>query len=127
MTWKRILLVAGATTFGFLMASCRLGPSTMAQAAAVPQTIAQGPPPPPPPPPVGAGDWTLQPPPPPPPPPTQATATTTTVQGTVRSLTYGPAGDANGVILDQGTEVHVPPDEAAQLNSLAPVGARVQV
>ena len=146
MTWKRILLVAGATTFGFLMASCRPGPATMAPAAAVPQTIAQGPPPPPPPPPIGAGYWTLQPPPPPPPrprpgrgiwgppppgppppPPTQATATTTTVQGTVRSLTYGPAGDANGVILDQGTEVHVPPDEAAQLNSLAPVGARVQV
>src|SRR6266852_5085752 len=145
MTWKRILLVAGATPFGFLTASCQPGPVAMPPAAAVPQSIAQAPPPPPPPPPVGAGYWTPQPPPPPPPrprpgrgiwgppppgtpppPPTQATATTTTVQGIVRTLSYGPAGDANGVILDQGTEVHVPPDQAGQLNSLAPIGARIQ-
>jgi len=148
MNWKKVLLVTGATTFGFLMASCRPGPVAMPPAAAVPQTIAQVPPPPPPPPPVGAGYWTPQPPPPPPArprpargfwgppppppgppplPPTQTTTTTTTVQGTVRTLSYGPAGDVNGVILDQGTEVHVPPDQAGQLNSLAPIGARVQV
>ena len=38
-----------------------------------------------------------------------------------------PAGDVNGITLDQGTEVHVPPDQANQLNSLAPIGARIQV
>ena len=100
----------------------------MAPAAAVPQTIAQAPPPPPPPRPrPGRGVGGPPPPGPPLSPPTQATATTTTVQGTVRTLSYGPAGDANGVILDQGMEVHVPPDQAGQLNSLAPIGARIQV
>jgi hypothetical protein len=110
------------------------GPAAMPPAAAVPQNIAQAPPPPPPP--GGAGYWTPPTPPPlrrgrgpggPPPPPPQATASTTTVQGTVRSLSYGPAGDMNGVILEQGTEVHVPPDQANQLNSLAPIGTRIQV
>jgi hypothetical protein len=62
----------------------------------------------------------------PPPPPEQTPAATTTVQGSVRSFSYGPAGDVNGIILEPGTEVHVPPDQATQLNSLAPVGARVQ-
>jgi hypothetical protein len=133
MNLKRNLLVAGATLFACLVASCRPGPAAMPPAAAVPQNIAQAPPPPPPP--GGAGYWTPPPPPPrrgrgpggPPPSPPQATASTTTVQGTVRSLSYGPAGDANGIILDQGTEVHVPPDQANQLNSLAPIGARIQV
>ena len=136
MNLKRILLVAGATVFACLIASCRPGPVAMPPAAAVPQNIAQAPPPPPPPPPDGAGYWTPPPPPPPrrgrgpggpPPPPPQTTASTTTVQGIVRSLSYGPAGDVNGIILDQGTEVHVPPDQANQLNSLAPIGARIQV
>lgn len=105
MNLKRILLVAGATLFACLVASCRPGPAAMPPAAAVPQNIAQAPPPPPP----------------------QATASTTTVQGIVRGLSYGPAEDVNGVILDQGTEVHVPPDQANQLNSLAPNGARIKV
>jgi hypothetical protein len=133
MNLKRILLVAGATVFAFVIASCRPGPAAMPPAAAVPQNIAQALPPPPPP--DGAGYWTPPPPPPPrrgrgpggPPPPPQATSSTTTVQGTVRSLSYGPAGDVNGVVLDQGTEVHVPPDQANQPNSLAPIGARIQV
>jgi hypothetical protein len=139
MTLKTILLVAGTITFGTVTASCRPAPPAMPLAAAVPQTIAQAPPPPPPgaagyrtppPPPPGprTGGRTGGPPPPgpPPPPPTQSAATTTTVQGTVRSMSYGPAGEVNGVILDQGTEVHVPPDQANQLNSLAPVGTRIQ-
>jgi hypothetical protein len=132
MNLKRILLVAGATVFACLVASCRPGPAAMPPSAAVPQNIAQAPPPPTPA--GGAGYWTPPPPPPPrrgrgpggPPPPAQAIASTTTIQGSVRSLSYGPAGDVNGVILDQGTEVHVPPDQANQLNSLAPVGTRIQ-
>jgi hypothetical protein len=117
----------------------------MAPAAAVPQTIAQASPPPPPPggagysmpappppPPPGPRSgrtaWAPQPPPPGPPgpPPSQTSAVTTTIQGTVRSSSYGPAGEANGVILDQGAEIHVPPDQANQLNSLAPIGTRIQ-
>lgn len=132
MNLKRILLVAGATVFACVIASCQPGPAAMPPAAAVPQNIAQAPPPPPPP--GGAGYWTPPPPPPRrgrgpggPPPPPQAIAPTTTIQGTVRSLSYGPAEDVNGIILDQGTEVHVPPDQADQLNSLAPIGARIQV
>ena len=132
MNLKRILLVAGATVFACVIASCQPGPAARPPAAAVPQNIAQAPPPPPPP--GGAGYWTPPPPPPRrgrgpggPPPPPQAIAPTTTVQGTVRSLSYGPAGDVNGIILDQGTEVHVPPEQANQLNSLAPIGARIQV
>ena len=131
MNLKRILLVVGATVFAFVIVSCRPGPAAMAPAAAVPQNIAQAPPLPPPP--GGAGYWTPPPPPPPrrgrgpggPPPP--AAGSTATVQGTVRSLSYGPAGDVNGIILDQGTEAHVPPEQANQLNSLAPIGAQIQV
>jgi hypothetical protein len=144
MNLKMISLIAGTITFGTVTAGCRPARLAMPVAAAVPQTVAQAPPLPPSPPSGGVRYWTPPPPPlpgprpqrgawgppppgPPPPPPTQATATTTTVQGTVRSLSYGPAGDANGVILDQGTEVHVPPEQAGQLNSLAPTGARIQV
>jgi len=143
MNLKTILLVAGTITFGTVTASCRPAPPAMPLAAAVPQTIAQAPPPPPP---GGPGYWNPPPPPPSPgprpgraawgppppppglpsPPPGQTSAAATTIQGTVRGSRYGPAGDVNGVILDQGTEVHVPPDQAFQLNSLAPTGARIQ-
>jgi hypothetical protein len=145
MNFKTIFLVAGTMTFGTVTASCRPVPPAMPLAAAMPQTIAQAPTPPPP---GGPGDWTPPPPPPPPPgprpgrrawgpaspppgpppPPSGETAASaTTVQGIVRSSSYGPAGDVNGVILDQGTEVHVPPDQADRLNSLAPFGVRIQV
>lgn len=137
MSWKKILLVACTAAFGFSSASCRPAPPAMPVAAAVPQTIMQAPPPPPP---EGASYWTPPPPPGPrpggrpggppppgpPPPPLNQPAATTMVQGTIRSVSYGPAGDINGVILDQGTEVHVPPDQASQLNSFAPMGARIQ-
>jgi hypothetical protein len=143
MNWKKILLVASTAAFGFSSASCRPAPA-ISVAAALPQTITQSPPPPPP---GGPGYLTPPPPPsppgprpgraawgPPPPrpgPPTPplgetSAAVTTTIQGTVRSSSYGPAGDVNGVMLDQGTEVHVPPDQASQLNCLAPIGARIQ-
>jgi hypothetical protein len=143
MNWKKILLVASTAAFGFSSASCRPAPPAMPLAAAVPQTIAQSPPPPtpggaayltppsPPPPGPRPGGAAWGPPPPRPgrltPPPSETSAAvTTTIQGTVRSSSYGPAGDVNGVMLDQGTEVHVPPDQASQLNSLAPIGARIQ-
>jgi hypothetical protein len=143
MSWKKILLVASTAAFGFSSASCRPAPPAMPVAAAVPQTITQAPPPPPP----GGAAYSTPPPPPPPgprpgraawgpppprpgpptPPPGETSAAApTTIQGTVRSSTYGPAGDVNGVMLDQGTEVHVPPDQASQLNSLAPMDARIQ-
>jgi hypothetical protein len=142
MSWKKILLVVSTAAFGFSSASCRPAPA-IPVAAAVPQTITQSPPPPTP---GGAGYLTPPPPPPPgprpgraawgpppprpgpltPPPGETSAAVTTTIQGTVRSASYGPAGDVNGILLDQGTEVHVPPDQASQLNSLAPIGAPIQ-
>jgi hypothetical protein len=132
MNLKTILLVAGTMTFGTVTASCRPAPPAMPLTSAAPQAVTQAPLPPPP---GGAGYWNPPPPPPgqrparrawePPGPPAPPPATTT-VQGIVRSASYGPAGDINGVILDQGTEIHVPPDQANQLNSLAPVGARIQ-
>ena len=140
MSWKKILFVASTAAFGFSSASCRPAPA-IPVAAAVPQTIMQSPPPrgpgyltpPPPPSPPGPrpGRAASGPPPPrpgslTPPPGETSAAVTTTTQGTVRSSSYGPAGDVNGVMLDQGTEVHVPPDQASQLNSLAPIGARIQ-
>ena len=144
MNLKTILLVASTATFGFSSASCRPAPPAMPVAAAVPQAITQAPPPsppgglgyltPPPPPPLpgprpGRAAWGTPPSRPgSPTPPLGETsaAVTTTIQGTVRSSSYGPAGDVNGVMLDQGTEVHVPPDQASQLNSFAPMGARIQ-
>jgi hypothetical protein len=144
MSWKKNLLVASTAAFGFSSASCRPAPPAMPVAAAVPQTITQAPPPPspggaayltpPPPPPPGPrpGRAAWGPPPPrpgplTPPPGETSAAVATTIQGTVRSSSYGPAGDVNGVMLDQGTEVHVPPEQASPLNSLAPIGARIQV
>ena len=127
MNLKTTLFVTGMALLGASAASCRPAPPAMPIAAAVPQTVAQQPPPPPPPP----SSYAVPPPPPRgrprpgPPPPEQSFAATTTVQGSVRSFSYGPAGDVNGIILEPGTEVHVPPDQATQLNSLAPVGARV--
>lgn len=42
------------------------------------------------------------------------------VQGRVREPLYGPRGDMNGALLDDGTQVHLPPDQAMYLgNDLA--------
>ena len=34
------------------------------------------------------------------------------VQGRVREPLYGPRGDMNGALLDDGTQIHLPPDQA---------------
>lgn len=72
--------------------------------------------PPPPPPPGRRG--------PQPPAPPLAVNGQTTVSGIVRSFNYGPAG-LDGLILDQGTIVHFPPEYGNQVNAIAPVGAVV--
>src|ERR1700722_7435667 len=38
------------------------------------------------------------------------------VQGRVREPLYGPRGDMNGALLDDGTQVHLPPDQAWPLS-----------
>lgn len=38
-----------------------------------------------------------------------------TVQGQVKEPLYGPRGDMNGALLDDGTQVHLPPDQASSL------------
>ncbi|MGA2129417.1 MAG: hypothetical protein ABSG76_25070 [Xanthobacteraceae bacterium] len=37
------------------------------------------------------------------------------VQGTVREPLYGPRGETNGALLEDGTQVHLPPDQAWSL------------
>jgi hypothetical protein len=39
------------------------------------------------------------------------------VQGRVREPLYGPRGDMNGALLDDGTQIHLPPDQARSLGS----------
>lgn len=38
------------------------------------------------------------------------------VEGRVREPLYGPRGDMNGALLEDGTQVHVPPDQATKLD-----------
>jgi hypothetical protein len=45
------------------------------------------------------------------------------VQGRVREPLYGPRGDMNGALLDDGTQVHLPPEQAASLASDLQAGA----
>ena len=56
---------------------------------------------------------------PPPPPPGQPApgAQQATVQGRVQQVLHGPAGDANGALLDDGTILKVPPPLAWQASS----------
>jgi hypothetical protein len=89
-------------------------------------------PPAPPPPPPGPSAFIGQPPPPPPPrgrggplPPGPATqGPRTTVNGVVRSFTYGPGG-LDGLVLDQGVVVHFPPEYGGQVSAAAPVGIAI--
>ena len=53
--------------------------------------------------------------------------TDTTITGAVRSFNYGPAGEVNGLIMDRGTVVYFPPEQAAQITQLAQVGTRIRV
>jgi hypothetical protein len=45
-----------------------------------------------------------------------------TVSGRVREPLYGPAGDMNGALLDDGTQVHIPPGQAIALGDALQVG-----
>ena len=40
-----------------------------------------------------------------------------TASGRVREPLYGPRGDMNGALLDDGTQVHLPPDQASTLGA----------
>ena len=60
------------------------------------QTVVDAGPPPAPPSPAGVPQW-MQ------------------VQGKVREPLYGPRGDMNGALLEDGTQVHLPPDQAQRL------------
>jgi hypothetical protein len=81
-----------------------------------------GPPPPPPPGAAGPGAGA-----PPPPAPGEAasgpaTSGTTEVAGRVRMALHGPRGDVNGVLLEDGTILRLPPPEAARLSALMQPG-----
>ncbi|WP_419728748.1 hypothetical protein [Lichenicola sp.] len=51
----------------------------------------------------------------PPPPPPPQIADPSLVQGVIRMQLHGPRGDLNGVLLQDGTMVHLPPPEADRL------------
>lgn len=66
--------------------------------------------------------------PPPPPPGVPAPgAQQMTTQGTVQMPLYGPAGDINGALLDDGTIVRIGPGEAYQIASLLSPGHSLAV
>ena len=44
------------------------------------------------------------------------------VQGRVREPLYGPRGDLNGALLEDGTQVHLPPDQAMTMSALLASG-----
>lgn len=50
-----------------------------------------------------------------------------TAQGKVKQDLYGPRGDMNGVLLDDGTQVHLPPPEAQRLAAQLAPGQTVYV
>jgi hypothetical protein len=52
-----------------------------------------------------------------PPSPIEMTYRWLTVQGRVHEPLYGPRGDLNGALLDDGTQIHLPPDQAGALES----------
>jgi len=126
MNLRTILLLAGTMVLETSNASCRPAPSALPPVPAVPQAAQPETPPPPPSPPDAPPVPSRRGRRPPAPPPDPSSAVETTIGGTVRSFSYGPAGDVNGVVLDRGTEIHVPPEQTNQLNSLAAIGARIQ-
>ena len=50
-----------------------------------------------------------------------------TAQGKVKQDLYGPRGEMNGVLLDNGTQVHLPPPEAQRLAAQLAPGQTVYV
>ena len=61
------------------------------------------------------------------PPPDLGTLHPISVAGTIRSQLHGPKGDLNGVLLSDGTMIHLPPGDAARLASLLQPGAPLAV
>jgi hypothetical protein len=61
------------------------------------------------------GSMPRNPPPPPGPPPPPALGTSSETSGRVRMALHGPQGEVNGVLLENGTILRFPPDQAAQL------------
>ncbi len=110
------------TTLVRLLLSCAAagalaaGPIALAQAPAPPApATAAGPPPPP----MAAA--------PPPPPGTYNPAQLPQTQGTVQRFTLTPIGEIDGVILADGTEVHLPPHLTAEIAAAVRIGDRVIV
>jgi hypothetical protein len=62
---------------------------------------------------------------PPPPAPAMSDAQRATVQGRVQQLLYGPAGDVNGAMLDDGTTLKAPPPAWTAMASLVQRGQTV--
>lgn len=60
-------------------------------------------------------------------PPHMREGTAVDAQGTVKAQLYGPRGDFNGVLLSDGTVVHLPPPEAQRLADMLAVGRPVVV
>lgn len=84
-------------------------------------------PPPPPPPggPLAGGPGA-----PPPPPPAEGrrmAAEVTDTQGKVRMPLHGPRGEVNGILLEDGTILRLPPHEAARFSSLMQAGQTIVV
>lgn len=63
----------------------------------------------------------------PPPPPPGGDATELSASGTVKLQLHGPRGELDGVLLDNGTEIHLPPPAAEQLGDALAVGKPVAV
>jgi hypothetical protein len=66
---------------------------------------------------------------PPPPPPARPVAweQQADIQGTVKAFTMTPVGDLEGMILADGTEIHVPPHLSTQLAAAVHQGEAVRV
>jgi len=101
--------------------------SLLASLLSVMGCVAQPPAPPPPSP--APGPSALTPPPPPPggrggPAGPGTRGSRTTISGVVRGFNYGPGG-ADGLILDQGTVIHFPPEYSSQVSAAAPIGSAV--
>lgn len=54
-------------------------------------------------------------------------ATTMNAQGRIKADLHGPRGEFNGVVLDNGTVVHLPPPEATRLADQLAVGKTIVV
>lgn len=57
-----------------------------------------------------------------PPPPLAVNWQLMQVQGQVREPLYGPRGDMNGALLEDGTQVHLPPDRAMAMSASLAAG-----